>query len=172
MLLNGEGVPGNRSAAFTWFLRAANAGDAEGRNMVGRCFENGWGVGKDPSEAAVWFGAAAGQGHAWARYNLGHLYLDGLGVTLDRDRAFALYRQAAEAGHVRAMNLVAAAWRKDGASRLIRSTPRTGIDARPKAAIFEANITTPPCWRGPETRARPRPGSSAGWPARRLRRGW
>jgi TPR repeat protein len=107
MLLGGEGVPRNETAAHLWFIRAARRGDAEAQNMVGRCFENGWGVAADPKAAARWFALAADQGHAWACYNLGHLYLDGLGVDRNRDQAFRLYAQAADAGHVRAMSLLA-----------------------------------------------------------------
>ena len=39
MLLSGEGTDENRPAAFAWFARAAEAGNVEAQNMVGRCCE-------------------------------------------------------------------------------------------------------------------------------------
>jgi uncharacterized protein len=106
MLLAGEGVEKNDTAAFAWFARAAEAGNSEAQNMLGRCCENGWGVAPCPSLAAVWYARAAEAGDAWAQYNLGHLLLDGNGVARDRDAAFLWYRRAADQGHPRAMSLV------------------------------------------------------------------
>ncbi|MFX6118939.1 hypothetical protein ABTE85_21995, partial [Acinetobacter baumannii] len=42
--LDGTRVPRDPAAAFLWFQRAARSGDLDGRNMVGRCYEQGWGV--------------------------------------------------------------------------------------------------------------------------------
>src|SRR5690348_18210522 len=44
MLLAGMGMERDEHAAFGWFARAAEQGDAEASNMVGRCYENGWGI--------------------------------------------------------------------------------------------------------------------------------
>jgi len=107
MLLDGNGVAKDESAAFGFFQQAAEAGDADAQNMLGRCYENGWGIGQDMPLAAVWYAKAVDGGLAWAQYNLGHLLLDGTGVPQDRDAAFTLYMRAAVQGHERAMNLVA-----------------------------------------------------------------
>lgn len=93
-------------AALICFRRAANGGDPDGHNMLGRCFENGWGTAQDFGRAAHHYRIAADAGLDWAHYNLGHLLLSGCGVTRDPQAAFAHYRQAADQGHVRAMNLV------------------------------------------------------------------
>ena len=107
MLLAGEGVARDESAACAWFARAAEQDHAEGHNMLGRCLENGWGAVTDLPEAAKNYAIAAQAGDAWAQYNLGHCYLDGLGLPRDLATAFVWYFRAANLGHARAMNLVA-----------------------------------------------------------------
>jgi TPR repeat protein len=117
--LQGEG-------AAAWVKAAANCGfaeaqvrlermklegdgvarDADGRNMLGRCYENGWGTAKDHVRAAHHYRIASEAGLDWAHYNLGHMLLSGRGVARDRDAAFACYAKAAAKGHIRAMNLV------------------------------------------------------------------
>jgi uncharacterized protein len=106
MLLEGEGLPKDQSAAFRWFYAAAQQDNVEAWNMLGRCFENGWGVQPDFAQAAHWFARAAGAGEPWAQYNLGHLYLNGQGVARDPQAAVAWYRAASGQGHARAMNLM------------------------------------------------------------------
>jgi uncharacterized protein len=106
MLLEGEGLPKDQTAAFRWFYAAAQQDDVEAWNMLGRCFENGWGVAADVPQAAHWFAKAAEAGDAWAQYNLGHLYLNGQGVARDPQAAVAWYRAASDQGHARAMNLM------------------------------------------------------------------
>ena len=106
MLLAGTGLAADAAGAFSWFQRAADAGDIDAINMIGRCLDNGWGTAEDPGAAAAHYQRAAEAGYAWAQYNLGHLYLDGRGVARDFDRAYALYLRAAKQQHERAMNLV------------------------------------------------------------------
>lgn len=107
MLLEGDGVPRDRGAAFAWFERAATQGDADGCNMVGRCFENGWGVAQDPARAAGSYRRSAEAGNDWGEYNLANLLFDGRGIAQDRPRALEGYLRAACRGHGRAMNLAA-----------------------------------------------------------------
>lgn len=97
---------GDASAAFTFFRRAADQGDEDGHNMLGRCFEHGWGTAMDYGKAAYHYRVAAEAGLDWAQYNLGHMLLSGVGMARDRGAAFACYAQAAAKGHVRAMNLL------------------------------------------------------------------
>jgi hypothetical protein len=89
-----------------WFARAAESGNIDAHNMLGRCYENGWGVLRDFDAAGRHYAIAASAGDAWAQYNLGHLFLNGLGVPRDVDEAFAWYTRSAQQGHVRAMSLV------------------------------------------------------------------
>lgn len=106
MLLEGDRVARDPEAAFACFGQAAESGDADGHNMLGRCFENGWGTPVNYVQAAQHYRIASEAGLDWARYNLGHMLLSGSGVTRDRDAAFTCYAKAAANGHVRAMNLM------------------------------------------------------------------
>jgi TPR repeat protein len=97
---------GDARAAFACFRHAADGGDRDGHNMLGRCFENGWGTAKDFAQAVRHYRIAAEAGLGWAQYNLGHMLLSGSGVARNREAAFVRYRQAATQGHIRAMNLM------------------------------------------------------------------
>ena len=44
LLLDGNGVPRDRNAAFDWYMRAAAQGHERAMNLVARCYEEGWGV--------------------------------------------------------------------------------------------------------------------------------
>ena len=107
MLLDGTGVAKEPSLALRWFLRAAEQGDAEAMNMVGRCHENGWGACVDLCAAAHWYRQSAARGHDWGEYNLANLLFDGRGIAADRSAALVWYLRAASQGHARAMNLLA-----------------------------------------------------------------
>src|SRR4051794_5072121 len=78
-LLDGRGVPQDRSAALAWFGVAAAARSAEASNMLGRCHELGWGVAADPARAAGHYRSAAEAGLDWGQYNLANLLLRGAG---------------------------------------------------------------------------------------------
>jgi uncharacterized protein len=106
MLLEGHGVPLQKTAALSWFRRAAAGGDAEAMNMVGRCLENGWGIRADAAAAAEQYRASAERGYDWGEYNFANLLFDGRGVPCDRLQALYWYRRAARQGHGRAMNLL------------------------------------------------------------------
>jgi uncharacterized protein len=106
MLLEGEGVPQDRVAAFENFRTAAAQGDSDGHNLLGRCYENGWGVAISHTSAAYHYQLAAEAGLDWAQYNLGHMRLSGYGGPQNRQEAFYWYARSAMQGHVRAMNLM------------------------------------------------------------------
>ncbi len=72
MLLEGEGVSRDARAAFACFLCAAESGDVDGHNMLGRCLKMAGGTEKDFSAAAYHYRIAAEAGMDWAQYNLGH----------------------------------------------------------------------------------------------------
>ena len=107
MLLDGSAMERNQRAAFDWFSRAADQGDTEAMNMVGRCHENGWGVPVDLERAAARYSASAESGHDWGQYNFANLLFDGRGVGPDLSQALRWYLRAACQGHARAMNLLA-----------------------------------------------------------------
>jgi hypothetical protein len=83
LLAEGKGVAQSDSAAFRWFLRAANQGHAGAQYNVGASYAAGTGVGKSYEEAAKWFRRAADQDMVYAQINLGLLYAAGNGVPQD-----------------------------------------------------------------------------------------
>lgn len=104
--LRGFSAGGDSVNAVASFRRAAEGGDPDGHDMLGRCHENGWGTAKDYVKAVHHYRIAAEAGLDWALYNLGHMLLNGSGVTREPAAAFACYAKAAAKGHVRAMNLL------------------------------------------------------------------
>ncbi len=110
LLLDGHGVARDTEAAFTWFEKAAATGNAEARNMVGRCYEQGWGVAVDHKRATELFAIAARAGHVWGQVNLAQMLMRA-GSPQDRARCFALFKAAAEGGtrkeNLKAMNSLA-----------------------------------------------------------------
>ncbi len=110
LLLDGRHAARDAKAAFGWFLKAAEQGDIEARNMIGRCYEQGWGVAVDFKQATKSFEIAAQSGHAWGQVNLAQMLMRA-GDPADRARCFALFKAAAEGGtdkvNLKAMNSLA-----------------------------------------------------------------
>ena len=107
MLLDGNLVERNPSAALHWFERAAQGGNLMAVNMVGRCFDQGWGVAKSVYMAEMWFRKAAERGLDWGMYNLATLLTLGEGdVPEDKLAAFHWFRKAADLGHVKSLNIL------------------------------------------------------------------
>lgn len=99
---NGHGVAEDDVAAFTWFWRAAEQGDAEGQYQLGFMYAYGYGIpaGEPDTEgkAVEWFARAAEQGHAEAQFNLGLMLLAGSGVTRDEEAGLHWINEAARNG--------------------------------------------------------------------------
>ncbi|MGE4294753.1 MAG: NifU family protein [Campylobacterales bacterium] len=85
--------------ALSFWIPAAEAGDASAATNLGLMHLKGEGVAKNPAEAARLFAVGAQAGNASAVYNLAGLYENGLGVETSLERAIALYEQAAASGH-------------------------------------------------------------------------
>ena len=73
------------------FRKAAEKGDAEAQNNLGKCYAVGEGVPQDFVQALKWYRKAAEQGHAEALFNLGGRYYNGEGVTKDEIEAYAYW---------------------------------------------------------------------------------
>lgn len=84
--------------AAYWLHRAAAAGHARARYMLGLSYSRGWGVPRDDAAAERWFNLAAGQAYAPACFHLAWLYHKGEGVAHDEARAQRLMAQAAQRG--------------------------------------------------------------------------
>ena len=106
MLLLGQDVPRNRAAAFDWFATAAESGDPEALNMIGKCFEFGWGVEADRKRAAERYRVAARHVYVLAQYNLGQLLLSGEPNPAQRREGLGWHLVAAKAGYAKSMNVI------------------------------------------------------------------
>jgi TPR repeat protein len=106
MLLDGHGLKRDAGAAFRWFGIAAAAGDLDGTNMLGRCYENGWGISVDRARAKELFQKAAAKSHAWAQFNLGMLLLHDSGHPGDAATALTLFVRSARRGNPKSMNMI------------------------------------------------------------------
>ena len=78
------------------FRQAAEQGDAEAQNALGRAYAEGQGVAEDDREAVKWYRKAAKQGHPKAQFRLGTAYGFGYGVRENYRKARKWYRKAAE----------------------------------------------------------------------------
>ncbi len=68
----------DKTTAFEWFEKAAQAGDAWAQNRVGWMLQNGEGIDQDVGEAIGWYKLAAEKGMALAYGNLVQVYAKGL----------------------------------------------------------------------------------------------
>ena len=75
---------GDYAKALPPLQKAAEAGNAEAMNQLGRLYQTGRGVAQpDYAQAREWYQKAAEAGNVRAMYNLGVLYEKGLGVAQD-----------------------------------------------------------------------------------------
>jgi TPR repeat protein len=89
--------------ARPFFMRAANAGNAEAMMYLGHIYDVGRGVSVDYGQARQWYEKAAAAGEAMAMTRLGELYLKGHGVPQDYGQARQWFEKAVKAGEALAM---------------------------------------------------------------------
>lgn len=100
-----EGLGGLRCSpklTFHCYSRSALAGDPNGQNNLGACYEHGLGCQRSYTNAVKWYRLAAAQRLGTAAMNLGYCYLRGHGVAADKAEALRLFRLAVEQGEGRA----------------------------------------------------------------------
>ena len=85
-------------AAFQWFSKAAQQGNADAQYNLGYCHYKAIGTIKNPGEAFRWFSKAAEQGHVEGQKSLGVMYFTGLYIPRDDRQAIAWYEKAAQQG--------------------------------------------------------------------------
>lgn len=110
MLLDGDMMQRDHTAAFGWISAAAGASYPPAINMRGRCHQNGWGTALNATRACVDFRRAAELSDQWGQYNLGEMMLRGLGVERNRKDALSWLEKSARQGNAKAMNLLGRAW--------------------------------------------------------------
>ena len=84
--------------AYSWFLRAAELGNAMGQAEVATSYRLGEGVAQNYERATYWYRHAAEQGIPRAQNNLGARYESGVGVAQCYEQAVFWYRVAAKGG--------------------------------------------------------------------------
>ena len=97
---------GDYEAAIPILQEAADAGDPEAQNELGKCYVYGTGVEQSEKEAFRYFKMAADQGYARSLNNVGNYYAHGLVVDQDDSKAFECYKLAADEGIPAAQNNV------------------------------------------------------------------
>ena len=87
---------GNYEEAVKWYTKAAEQGNADAMNQLGKYYYDGHEIVRDKEEAVKWYRKAAEQGNADAMLELGKCYYYGRGVEEDKEEAAKWYRKAAE----------------------------------------------------------------------------
>ncbi|HSH96358.1 MAG TPA: tetratricopeptide repeat protein, partial [Roseimicrobium sp.] len=121
----GEGIskPDDRQA-YTWNLKAAEAGSAQAQYKVGYANEKAGGAPKpDATEALRWYRKAADQGLVDAMQSLGRMYYNGIGTSIDYAEGARWYRKAADKG------LAAAQYSLGNAYMVGQGVPRDLVEA-------------------------------------------
>ncbi len=93
------GVRYSPKRAFYWYAQSALAGNPDGQNNLGVCYEAGFGCRLDYASAFKWYRQAAAQKSPTATFNVGLCYLNGRGVPVDRAEALTWFEAALELGH-------------------------------------------------------------------------
>jgi formylglycine-generating enzyme required for sulfatase activity len=82
--------------AAQWFVKAANAGNAEAQYQMGSMYETGRGVATNNQVAFTWYLAAARQSSAPAKLKLVEMYQQGRGVARNWEEAWKWREREAE----------------------------------------------------------------------------
>jgi hypothetical protein len=98
----GQRAPRDLRLAYTYFLSAAEKGDAEANRMLGIMHENGEGVPVTKREAMYYYRVAALDGDLKALRKVCSWYLDGSAVTRDIEAAKIWLVRLAQTGETRA----------------------------------------------------------------------
>ena len=78
---------GRNDDAFSWMLKAADAGHAAAQNNIGVSYLHGLGVDQDKTKAFEWFERSATQGYSYAQSELAMLYYQGEVIDKDDEQA-------------------------------------------------------------------------------------
>src|SRR5215470_2559106 len=95
----GEGVQQDLARAFSLYLRAAEAGSADGMFNVAACYRLGDGVEKNLLKAAEWYERALVEDKFFAPFALGLLYSTPGGLPPDNEKAIAYFQVTPANGH-------------------------------------------------------------------------
>ncbi|HEY5720070.1 MAG TPA: tetratricopeptide repeat protein, partial [Gammaproteobacteria bacterium] len=149
LFATGKGVEKDTEFAYSWFLRAAEAGLTQAQYNVGLMLEEGNGVDRNPQQARTWYERAARNGLVEAQMALGTLLWGGRGIEADTDASLQWFRQAAERGYLPAAQRLAQIMEEHGepeqAQALMRRFAELGhAEAQNNlGAMLENGVGTP-----------------------------
>jgi hypothetical protein len=103
---NGFVMGRDYGAAFQYYARGAELGDAYCYTQMGRMYALGLGVAQKPIRAFACYQEAMKRGDVLAKTNVAYCYEVGQGVKADLKEAMRLYREAADEGEPHAMEAV------------------------------------------------------------------
>jgi TPR repeat protein len=86
--------------SMEWFLKAAQAGNADAQHWMAYIYHNGIGIQRNFAEAMLWDMKSAANGFSAAMDTIGYMYEHGEGVTIDYSAALKWYNRAAAAGNI------------------------------------------------------------------------
>jgi hypothetical protein len=141
-----EGLGGLRFSpkqTYRWYAQSALAGDANGQNNLGACYEHGLGCTQSYVKAVKWYRLAAAQGLAYASSNLGYCYWRGHGVGMDLSAALAWFERALEQGDDRAKEMVERLERDPGvvlSTGMSRGPQPANVAARPGGHAVDPSV--------------------------------
>jgi len=103
LYLKGAHVSKDEEKAFEYFLRAAQANNAEIQPILADCYFNKVGTSIDEKQGFYWLENSAKLGHPLALLQLGNRHYSGKGVTKDKVEGVARIRQAASHNYADAL---------------------------------------------------------------------
>ena len=103
---NGRGVAVDPAAAFSWYQRASDAGDADGTYHLALCYRDACGLPPGAStvlaerqvKTVELYQKSADLGQPQALFNLGCCFMNGTGVSRDAHKAVECYQKAIALG--------------------------------------------------------------------------
>lgn len=99
LYFQGKGTPVDLEKSFLYFKMAADKGDVEAINLIGRMYENGKGTQVDYNKALKYYRIAIEKSDTNAMINYGKMFKDGVGVEINIHEALKSFRMAASYGN-------------------------------------------------------------------------
>jgi len=97
---DGEGIEQSNHAAFKWYKKSSDAGEARGINCLAHCYDKGKGVEEDKESAAELYGQSAHLGWLPGIANYAFFLINGIGVEKDQKKSAQWLRLGAEMGNI------------------------------------------------------------------------
>ena len=97
-----RGLPADVHKAFSYFSKAASAGDPTAYAQLGNMYAQGIAVDQDNITALEYFRKGVAKDHPPSQNGLGYMYMHGYGVERDYKRAVEYFKAAAERGNAEA----------------------------------------------------------------------